>query len=255
MNISLRAFVVGYTGETAKSLIKVLAKDKRYASVKLIGRRQTNVDYGTDMDSAITKFSQHVIDFERLDDYQLLFTETDVGFSTLGTTIAKSGRVQMRVIEHDYLIKVAELALASGCKEFHFVSSRGANRDSYSFYLRLKGEIETDIQSSCVFPNYLAIYRPGFLLCNRSEPRLLERVFNTLMKPVYALDPHWLSVPVEILAQAMANAPFCLASIMQKKAQASGDSYDPKVLIVENAMLFDLASDEHSINPDVDSSS
>lgn len=37
------AFVVGYTGETGKELVKALSLTKPFARVVLIGRRKTNV--------------------------------------------------------------------------------------------------------------------------------------------------------------------------------------------------------------------
>ncbi|VDP90866.1 unnamed protein product [Echinostoma caproni] len=118
MSIAVRAFVVGYTGETGKALVKALARDPRYTSVKLIGRRQVELDFGIPADKIVGKFSQHVIDFDHLEEHQLLFEDTDVGFSALGTTIAKSGAELMRKIDHDYVLQVAELAVACGCKEF-----------------------------------------------------------------------------------------------------------------------------------------
>lgn len=124
MNLTIRAFVVGYTGETGKALVKALARDPRYASVKLIGRREVELDFGVPADKVTGKFSQEVIDFDHLDEHQLLFEDTDVGFCALGTTLAKSGAAQMRKVDHDYIVRVAELAVASGCKEMHVVSSQ-----------------------------------------------------------------------------------------------------------------------------------
>ncbi|TPP64207.1 putative Oxidoreductase HTATIP2 [Fasciola gigantica] len=124
MNPAVRAFVVGYTGETGKALVKSLAKDPRYASVKLIGRRKIELDYGVPLEKVTGKFSQQVIDFDHLEEHQLLFEDTDVGFCALGTTLAKSGAAEMRKIDHDYVVRVAELAVASGCKEMHVVSSQ-----------------------------------------------------------------------------------------------------------------------------------
>ncbi|CAL8070137.1 unnamed protein product [Calicophoron daubneyi] len=244
MSVALRAFVVGYTGETGKALVKVLAKDNRYGSVKLIGRRNAEIDYGIEKSEAEKKFSQHVIDFSKLNDYSTVFEESDVGFCALGTTLRKSGAEQMRVIDHDYVIRIAELALETGCKEFHLVTSKAANPQSHIFYLRLKGEIEEDLKTACIFPNYVAFYRPGTLMCNRTERRFMESVVKTLLKPVAALSPTWITTPVTVLAQAMANAPFCLASCMRRRAieKGPGDLDDSRVFVVENDLIFDLAA-------------
>lgn len=124
MSFALRALIFGYTGETAKALIKVLAQDPRYSSVKLVGRREADVDYGgIDASEASKKFKLHVIDFDQLDDHPSLFEEVDVGFSLLGTTRTKSNKEQYRIIDHDYAVRLAELALNAGCKEYYVVTS------------------------------------------------------------------------------------------------------------------------------------
>jgi hypothetical protein len=45
-----------------------------------------------------------------------------------------------------------------GCKQFHLVSSVGANKDSYLTYPKVKGEIEEALQ--ILEFNKLFIYRP-----------------------------------------------------------------------------------------------
>lgn len=121
---NLRAFIVGSTGETGKALIKALAKDTRYSSIKLIQRRKTDVDYGFENKDSESRFTQIIIDFDHLDDYQEVFQDTDVGFCAFGTTLKKSGKEKMRIIDHDYVIHIAKLSSAAGCKEFHLVSSK-----------------------------------------------------------------------------------------------------------------------------------
>ncbi len=41
-------------------------------------------------------------------------------------------------IEHDYVVNVAKLAADNGCKQFHTVSSKGANANSSVYYLKVK---------------------------------------------------------------------------------------------------------------------
>ncbi|CAH8820426.1 unnamed protein product, partial [Trichobilharzia szidati] len=96
----------------------------KLCSVKLIQRRKTEVDYGSEATEIENRFTQVVIDFDRLDDYKEVFQGTDIGFCALGTTLKKSGKEKMRVIDHDYVIRIAELSSAAGCKEFHLVTSK-----------------------------------------------------------------------------------------------------------------------------------
>nr|CAX70275.1 Oxidoreductase HTATIP2 [Schistosoma japonicum] len=241
--VNLRAFVVGSTGETGKALIKALAKDPRYSSIKLIQRRKTEVDYGLDDNDAKNRFTQITIDFDRLDEHQEVFQNTDVGFCALVTTLRKSGREKMRIIDHDYVIRVAELCSAAGCQAFHLVSSKGANKMSMIFYLKLKGEIESDLISLNLFPKCLAIYRPGTLLCSRIESRPAERVFQILLKPLSYLTPTLLTTPVDVLADAMAHAPF--SSKLNADSSTQHDKSLPKnVHIFENHDIFALAASD-----------
>lgn len=120
---SIRALIVGTTGATGKALIQSLANDLRYSAIKLVQRRSTTPNYGPNPKN-IERFSQHVVDFEDLDSYKDAFSNSDVCFCALGSTIKKSGKEQMRVIDHDYVLRVAELSAAAGCKEFHLVSSK-----------------------------------------------------------------------------------------------------------------------------------
>lgn len=41
-------------------------------------------------------------------------------------------------VDHDYVLKSAELAKAGGCQQFHLESSRGADKNSNFLYLKVK---------------------------------------------------------------------------------------------------------------------
>ena len=45
-------------------------------------------------------------------------------------------------MDHDYVIKVAELAKQGGCDEFHLVSSQSANKDGLFFYQKTKASFQ-----------------------------------------------------------------------------------------------------------------
>lgn len=56
-------------------------------------------------------------------------------------------------MDHDYVVKVAELAKKGGCDEFHLVSSQSANKDSLFYYQRTKvsfqiGKSSTDLNKN-----------------------------------------------------------------------------------------------------------
>ena len=41
-------------------------------------------------------------------------------------------------VDHDYVLKSAELAKAGGCSQFHLESSKGADKNSGFLYLKVK---------------------------------------------------------------------------------------------------------------------
>ena len=66
----------------------------------------------------------------------------------LGTTIRLAGSQEnFTRIDHDYVIRAAQLALNAGCKTMVYNSSLGANPNASSFYLRSKGQTEVALQA------------------------------------------------------------------------------------------------------------
>jgi uncharacterized protein YbjT (DUF2867 family) len=89
-----------------------------------------------------------------------------------------------------------------GCENFVLVSSIGANANSNSFYLRLKGEVEEAIKEVGLMK--LHIMRPSMLLGNRNEFRLGEKIGQTLMKATSFLIPRkYKAVHARDVAKAM----------------------------------------------------
>ena len=71
----------------------------------------------------------------------------------------KSG---FRRVDFDYTLESAKLSKQSGCKQFHLVSSMGANVNAYFLYPKTKGEIEAAV-AALNFEN-CAIYRPAYVI-------------------------------------------------------------------------------------------
>src|SRR5690606_3671119 len=62
---------------------------------------------------------------------------------TLGTTIAEAGsQAAFRRVDHDYPLRVAQLARRHGAGTYALNSALGANARSRIFYNRVKGELE-----------------------------------------------------------------------------------------------------------------
>ncbi|GLD55805.1 oxidoreductase HTATIP2 isoform X1 [Lates japonicus] len=160
-------FILGASGETGKVLLQDLLERNIFSKITLIGRRQLTFE-----GKAYENLVQEVVDFEKLDDYAAAFQGHDVGYCCLGTTRAKAGAEGFVRVDHDYVLKSAELAKAGGCTQFHLESSRGADKTSNFLYLKVKGQVEAEIEA-LGFDRY-AIYRPGVLLVDRQESRPAE---------------------------------------------------------------------------------
>ncbi|XP_059203456.1 oxidoreductase HTATIP2 isoform X2 [Centropristis striata] len=147
-------FILGASGETGQVVLKELLARNLFSKITLIGRRQLTFE-----DKAYENLVQEVVDFEKLDDYAAAFQGHDVGYCCLGTTKAKAGTDGFIRVDHDYVMKSAELAKAGGSTQFHLESSRGADKSSSFLYLKVKGQVEAEIEA-LGFDRY-AIYRPG----------------------------------------------------------------------------------------------
>ena len=102
-------------------------------------------------------------------------------FICLGTTIKKAGSVKkMEEVDRDLPVALATVASANGVKRIAVVSALGANPRSSNYYLRIKGEMERDIQK-LKFEN-IAIVRPSLLLGERKEKRAGEFIGKMVMK-------------------------------------------------------------------------
>ncbi|PAA78521.1 hypothetical protein BOX15_Mlig029887g1 [Macrostomum lignano] len=225
-NQSLAAIVVGYTGETGKELVNALAHTQAFSRISLLGRRDVQLP-----DEVVSsgKFEQKRVDFDALDSnpesQSELFAGHDVTFCCLGTTRAKSGADGFVKVDHDYVMATAKASKASHVKQFHLVSSAGANKNSMLLYPRIKGQVEENLANLGF--DRLAIYRPKMLICKREESRPAEAAAMVLLKPFQTLCPTWLTTPVSTLAQAMINA-----------ALVGGSQRD----LYYNAEIFQLAA-------------
>lgn len=201
MSSGVKVFVLGYTGETGKALVKQLTCDSYFSSIVLIGRRQVELQ-----DLQITdesRFTQRVIDFENVDKFEEDFKGCDVGFCCIGTTRGKAGPDQFVKVDRDYVVNSARVAKKAGCSHFQLVSSTGANKNSFILYSRTKGEVEEMLKD--VSFERLSIYRPGMLLGKRQERRPGESFVKVLMTPFNKLFPSLGSVHFDVLAKAMIN--------------------------------------------------
>jgi uncharacterized protein YbjT (DUF2867 family) len=194
-----KAVIVGASGLIGSYLLELLLDSPQYDEILALVRKELPVHH--------KKLVQLVIDFEKLDDHANSITGKAI-FCCLGSTKKKTPDLNLyRKIDHDYPVKLAQIAKHNGIKQYHLVSALGADSKSSNFYTKMKGETEDDIQK--VGLDCLQIYRPSLLTGNRKESRPMERFATALMKVV---DPllrgglkKYRSIPAQTVASAMYN--------------------------------------------------
>ncbi|KAH3690277.1 oxidoreductase HTATIP2-like [Dreissena polymorpha] len=212
-------FVVGYTGATGKAVVNKLFHEESFKRIVLIGRRKVTLTIGDD-----PRFEQKEVDFDKLDDFKDVFRGCDTGFCCLGTTRSVAGKEGFIRVDRDYVVNCARIAKETGCRHFQVVSSTGTNKNSCLLYPKTKGEMEERITDMGF--QRLTIYRPGFLLTDREETRIGEKLVMCCMFPVFKLCPTAGSVHVDLVAQAMINNA-------KRPFKPEGTSIIPNALIHE----------------------
>jgi uncharacterized protein YbjT (DUF2867 family) len=120
------------------------------------------------------RLEQRTVDYERLGRMSAFPRAQDV-FCCLGTTIKKAGsKAAFRLVDYEYVVRLAETSRRSGADHFYLVSAAGADPNSRIFYSRVKGEAERAV-GRLGFAG-LHVFRPSFLIGIRNERRPGEAV-------------------------------------------------------------------------------
>lgn len=168
------AIVIGATGLVGSEVLDLLLEDERYQTVKVFHRRSTGISH--------PKLEEHVIDFEKIEEWRDLITGDEL-YSALGTTAKKAGSQEAQyTIDFTYQYETAKAAAENGVMKYSLVSSAGANYQSRMFYSRLKGELD-DAVKELPF-EVTTILRPSILDGDRNENRPGEK-FGLLMARIF----------------------------------------------------------------------
>jgi uncharacterized protein YbjT (DUF2867 family) len=195
--MAFKAIIAGASGLIGSELLGILLKQPEYDAITILVRKPTGLQD--------KKLTEVILDFDKLDNYTNLIHGHAV-FCCMGTTKSKTPDLNVyRKIDHDYPVKLAQLALKNGVKQFHIVTAIGANANSSVFYTRLKGETENDIKHLGV--PALHIYQPSQITGDRKEHRPLERIVIALMSMINPMLigglKKYRSIPAKTIAMAM----------------------------------------------------
>jgi len=166
------AIVFGATGLIGNYVVLELLNHEGYAKVKTFVRKASGLTH--------EKLEEHVIDFSKLDEVKHLMTGDEL-YSCYGNNITLSNDKQVwRYVDAELPVLTAQACKANNVNACAVVSSIGANAASGTNYLRLKGEMEANIQRLGF--TQLAIVRPSFLLGKRKKVRWHEEPGRWVMQ-------------------------------------------------------------------------
>jgi len=194
------ALLFGASGLVGSHLLNQLIKDTNYSKIKLFVRSVTEI---IDPKVEIIK-----TDFNNLQNYKEDVKGDDCFFCIGTTKQNSSNKDEYRRVELDIPKEIAKIAKLNLVNSFIFVSAIYANPNSSGDYVRFKGLVEEELKR-LNFPK-LALMRPSFLMGDRKEKRVGEKigifVFKLLspllLGPLKKMRP----INAETVAKAMIRA-------------------------------------------------
>ena len=195
------ALVFGSSGLVGGHLLNQLIKDNNYNKIKIFVRSEPE---NNDPKVEIIK-----TDFNNLENHKEDIKGDDC-FFCIGTTKQNSpDKNEYRRVELDVPKEIAQIAKSNSVNSFVFVSSGYADPKSSGDYLKFKGEVEEELKRLNF--SKLGIMRPSFLLGDRKEKRIGEKIgifVFKLLSPLF-LGPLKKMKPIhsETVAKAMISFP------------------------------------------------
>ena len=191
------SIIAGSTGLIGGNVIEVLSTKKQ--SVIALTRRS--------IPNLPPEITEMIIDFDTFEKNGSLPSCNNI-FICLGTTIKTAGsKENFKKVDIDYCLSIAKKAKEAGAETLSLVSSIGANSSSKNFYLKTKGELEEALQELGFLT--VNIFRPSFLVGERSEKRFAEKIAIKLAKILdlflIGSASRYRSVKAESLAKTMVS--------------------------------------------------
>ena len=160
------ALLFGSSGLVGGHLLNQLINDNKYSKIKLFIRKDPEI---SDPKVEVIKTN-----FNNLQNHKEDIKGDDC-FFCIGTTKQNSpDKNEYRRVELDMPKEIAQIAKLNSVNSFVFISSGYADPKSSGDYLKFKGEVEEELKRL----NFqkLGIMRPSFLLGDRKEKRIGEKI-------------------------------------------------------------------------------
>ena len=160
------ALLFGSSRLVGGHLLNELIKNDNYLEIKLFVRSIPEISN--------PKLKIVKTDFNNFENHKEDIKGDDC-FFCIGTTKQNSpDKNAYRRVELDIPIKIAQIAKSNSVNSFVFISSGYADPNSSGDYLKFKGQVEEELKRLS-FPK-LGIVRPSFLLGDRKEKRVGEKI-------------------------------------------------------------------------------
>jgi uncharacterized protein YbjT (DUF2867 family) len=171
------AIILGATGLVGSHLLQKLIDDRRYETVKLFSRSK--------IEGLPSKVKQFVGDLLDLETFKSDFTADEI-YCCIGTTQKKTqDKTLYKKIDYGIPVGAAKLAKANTIATFLVISSMGANKNSRTFYIKTKGEMERDVLKENIKNTF--ILRPALIGGKRNENRTFEKIGMTFFQTIQPL--------------------------------------------------------------------
>ena len=191
------ALLFGASGLVGSHLLNQLISNNNYSKIKLFVRS------AIDLNDPKIEIIQ--TDFNNLENHREDIKGDDC-FFCIGTTKKNSpDKNEYKRVELEVPKQIAQIAKSNFVNSFVFISSGYADPKSSGDYLKFKGEVEEELKK-LNFPK-LGVMRPSFLLGDRKEKRVGEKIGIFIFKLIspLLLGPLKKMKPIhsEIVARSM----------------------------------------------------
>ena len=214
------ALLFGASGLVGSHVLSQLISNNNYSKIKLFVR--------SSIDISDPKIEIIQTDFNNLENHREDIKGDDC-FFCIGTTKKNSpDKNEYKRVELEVPKQVAQIAKSNSVNSFVFISSGYADPKSSGDYLKFKGEVEEELKRL----NFqkLGIMRPSFLLGDRKEKRIGEKIGIFVFK---LLSPLFLGPLKKMKPIQSATVAKAMIAITQNKVSKT---------IFESDEIADLSS-------------
>jgi uncharacterized protein YbjT (DUF2867 family) len=196
-----RAIVMGGTGAVGSALVRELIASPRCEQVTVLSRSEPADGLFGDYTS---KLRLHVVDMNQVGSEAVAQARNcEVAFRTMG--IGQPRKVSKELfwkVDVEYAAAFARACKIAGARHFSLLSAVGADPNSHTNYLHVKGVAEERIQQLGF--QRVSLFRPSLLVTEHIRYGLQDRLIQPLF-PLFSrfVAPRFHEIKVEDLARAM----------------------------------------------------